>query len=247
MSNSMLIFIVVMGWTLIVFGGITYLIVKKKEYSLISGFYNRPKEEQEYLIQYGYIEKMGKVLLISFYLLIIATLLTVFGVPYGIEIGFGLFMLELLGGIIYIQKYEVPHKRKKYYLLYGIITFVTIGIVGGLFVMGNMKSEFVIKNDTFIISGMYGVEWSVEEIEKVELLDQLPEIMFKNSGLSSTTTKKGKFTLEAPYGKGRLFVQVKNSPFIYVSTKEDYVIINRDSPKETKAVYQQLLKLISLQ
>jgi hypothetical protein len=91
---------------------------------LISGFSNRPKEEQEYLIQNGFIEKLGKVLLYSFFMLVIAAVLPIFRIPYGVEIGWGLFIFFTFGGLLYLQKFEVPTKRKKYRWLYGSFFFI---------------------------------------------------------------------------------------------------------------------------
>ena len=175
MSTGMLIYIIVMGWTLIVYGSIAYFIIKKKEYGLISGFFNRPKEEQEYLIQNGFIEKLGKVLLYSFFMLVIAAVLPIFRIPYVVEIGWGLFIIFTFGGLLYLQKFEFPTKRKKYRWLYGIITILTIGLIIGVSFAGNQDNEILIENNTFIISGMYGIEWSLERIENVELLKNPPK------------------------------------------------------------------------
>ncbi|MFB1050236.1 hypothetical protein [Paraliobacillus sp. JSM ZJ581] len=41
MDKSNVILFIIMAWTLLVYGGVTYLIVKKKAYGLMSGFSNR--------------------------------------------------------------------------------------------------------------------------------------------------------------------------------------------------------------
>lgn len=242
MTTGMLIFIVVMGWTLIIHGGITYLIVRKKEYSLISGFYNRPKEEQEYLIENGYVEKLGKIFLYSFYILLLAILLTVFRVPYGPLIGFSLFIVFLLGGLIYLQKYELPHKRKKSLWIIGIISTITIGIIAvGVFI-GSTNNDITIENEKLIINGMYGVEWTFDKIAKVELLDELPEVLKRTNGFSTENVRKGLFKLEEPYGQGKLFVTGKEGPFLYIALDDGYVILNRESKQETVDIYEKLVQ-----
>src|SRR5690606_26111807 len=112
--------------------------------SLISGFSNRPKEEQEYLIENGYMKKLGKIMVYSFYLLVLATILPIFNVPYGIEIGFGLFTLYLFGGLMYVQKFEVPHKRKKMFWIVGILFIFIFVSIGGVFIAGNAENEITI-------------------------------------------------------------------------------------------------------
>ncbi len=237
----MLIYIIVMGWTLIVYGSIAYFIIKKKEYGLISGFSNRPKEEQEYLIQNGFIEKLGKVLLYSFFMLVIAAVLPIFHIPYGVEIGWGLFIIFTFGGLLYLQKFEFPTKRKKYRWLYGIIAILTIGLIIGVSFAGNQDNEILIENNTFIISGMYGIEWSLERIENVELLKKLPEVVMKTNGFSSGNSRKGKFKLEEPYGFGRLFVTGDKGPFLYIRVNDDYVILNRPTEQETIEFYERIM------
>ncbi|MBS4219901.1 DUF3784 domain-containing protein [Bacillus sp. FJAT-49711] len=243
MSTGTIIFIIAMGWALIIYGGLTYLIVKKKEYSLISGFLHRSKEEQEYLIQNGYIEALGKILKITFYLFAATFLLGLLPIPYGFETGISLFLVVLLGGLIWMQKFEIPHKRKKMYWITGGIMAVTIGLVGGLIIAGSVDNEVTVNNEIFEVSGMYGIEWSIEEIKSVELLDELPEVIMKSNGFATSGQLKGRFQLEKPYGSGLLFVSGKNKPYLYVTTKKDYLILNRKNSEDTQNIYEALLKV----
>ncbi|MGM8214862.1 DUF3784 domain-containing protein [Bacillaceae bacterium W0354] len=244
MSKGMIIFIIVMGWTMLIHGGITYLIVKKKEYSLISGFYNRPEEERNYLIENGFIDRMGNFLIQSFYLLVLTFLLVVFNIPYGIGIGIGVFILHFFIGIMYLTKYEVPHKRKKTRWLFGSIFIGTFIFIGVLFVYGYMDNEVTVTDDMLEISGMYGIEWSLEDIEEVQLLDELPEVEYKSNGFATSDLLKGKFRLEEPYGKGILFVRKGYKPYLYVSMGDEYIILNRGNETDTKDLYQSLLRKI---
>ncbi|MBS4196753.1 DUF3784 domain-containing protein [Lederbergia citri] len=243
MSTGTIIFIIAMGWALIVHGGLTYLIVKKKEYSLISGFLNRPKEEQEYLIQNGYIEAVGKILKVSFYLFATTFLVGLLPIPYGFEIGIVLFLIVLLGGLIWLQKYEIPQKRKKMYWITSSIMAVTVALVGGLTIAGLVDNEVTVSHEAFKISGMYGVEWPIEEIKSVELLDTLPEVITKTNGYASSGQLKGHFQLEEPYGSGLLFVNKKNPPYLYVETNKDFLILNRKNIEDTRTIYESLLKV----
>ncbi|MBS4201810.1 DUF3784 domain-containing protein [Bacillus sp. FJAT-49732] len=243
MSTGTIIFIIVMGWALIIHGGLTYLIVKKKEYSLISGFLNRPKEEQEYLIQNGYMEALGNIFKITFYLFAATFIAGLLPIPYGFEIGLAIFLLALLGGLIWMQKYEVPHKRKKMYWITGGIMAVTIALVGGLTIAGWVDNEVTVNQENFKISGMYGVEWTIEDITSVELLEELPEVIMKSNGFAASGQLKGRFQLEEPYGSGLLFVNGKNKPYLYVTTKKDYLILNRKNSEDTKNIYESLLKV----
>ncbi len=242
MSKGMIIFAILTGWTLIIHGGLTYLIVKKKEYSLISGFFNRPEEEQKYLIEQGYIEKFGNVMKQSFFILLAAFLLTLFRVPYGAAVGFSVFTLHILIGIFYITKFEVPQKRKKYRWIIGSISFGTIAFIGGLLGYGYMENEVTITDDTFEISGMYGIEWDIDDIIDVQLLEELPVVEIRTNGISASNLLKGRFRLEDPYGTGTLFVKRNLSPYLYVATEENYLILNRDTRSETEEIYKKLME-----
>jgi hypothetical protein len=88
---------------------------------------------------------------------------------------------------------------------------------------------------------MYGIEWSIERIENVELLKELPEVLMKTNGFSSESARKGKFKLEEPYGIGRLFVTGDKGPFLYIRVNDDYVILNRPTEQETIEFYERIM------
>lgn len=240
MESSTIIFIIAMGWALIIYGGITYLIVKKKEYSLISGFLNRPKEEQEYLIKNGYMEAMGRFFKITFYLFALAFLLGLLPIPYGFEVGITIFLLVLLVGMVWLQKYELPKKRKKMYWVTSSISIALFAFISGITIYGFSGNKVMIHNGTFEVSGMYGIEWKIADIESVELLDELPKVITKSNGFATSELLKGRFRLEDPYAGGLLFIKEKKAPYLYITTNSDYLILNRDDPKETLQLYKEL-------
>lgn len=244
LKTSTIIYLIAMGWALLIHGGLTYLIVKKKEYSLISGFSNRPKEEQETLIKNGFIDAMGRFLTISFYLFAVTFVAGLLPIPYAFEVGMTIFIVYLLGGLVWMQKYEVPHKRKKMYWTTGILAFITLGIVGGLTVASMLENEVTIEQHQLKISGMYGDEWPIEDVKSVKLLDELPEVIVKTNGFATEGQLKGRFRLEEPYGSGQLFVKGKTGPFLYISTKKECIILNRADPEETQNLYQSLTEQI---
>lgn len=241
METSTIIYIIAMGWGLIIYGGITYLIVKKKEYSLISGFLNRPKEEQEFLIKNGYMEATGKLFKWTFYLFLLTFIIGLLPIPYGFEISISVFLIALLGGMVWLQKYELPAKRKKMYWITGSISFITFAFVGGIIGYGLIDNEITVDRDTLTISGMYGIEWDLADVESVKLLDELPDVITKSNGFATSGVLKGRFRLEEPYGGGGLlFVKGEKGPFLYVATDSEYLILNRDDHHETEQLYKTL-------
>ena len=234
--------IILLGWVAIILGGLTYLVKKKKDATLISGFSNRTKEEQEYLKQSGYIEAVGNYLLISFIIFLATYILWIFSVPYSMEVGLSILLIVVLAGMIWLQRYEVPHKRKKMYWITVSFTAVLICFLVGLTYVGLKENQVAVEDGKFVVSGMYGVEWDLEDVEKVELLDELPRVIVKTNGFATEGHLKGRFRLESPYEGGLLFVRVKDgAPYLYVETKDgDYVILNRSDGKETERLYKQL-------
>lgn len=242
MSTVKIGMIILLGWVAIILGGLTYLVRKQKDATLISGFSNRPKEEQEYLKQSGYIEAVGKYLFISFIIYLITYVLWIFSVPYSLEVGFSILIIFALVGLVWIQRYEVPHKRKKMYWFTGSTTVILLGSLAVLTYFSLLENKVTVEESTLNISGMYGVEWNLDDIEKIELLDELPRVIVKTNGFATEGHLKGRFRLESPYEGGLLFVKMKDGPpYLYVETKDgEYVILNRSDSKETERLYKEL-------
>ncbi|MGP4041632.1 DUF3784 domain-containing protein [Gracilibacillus sp. D59] len=240
MDTGLIIFVIIMGWTLIIYGGITFFIVKKKHNYLISGFSNRPKEEQEYLEQNGYINAMGKLLTYTFYLLAISFVLGLFSVPYGFEISLTLFMIILFAGIIWIQRYEVPHKRKKNYWIIGIVAPVTLILITGLSISGFTENDITVEDGYLVISGMYGEEIPFQDINQVEKINQLPEVIAKTNGFAMTNRLKGEFRMEGYSETVTLFISGDANPYLVIETEKGTIIFNRDTEAEIDRLYQQL-------
>lgn len=106
----MLIIFFIQLLVVLIFLLIGWAIVKKEAYGLISSFRSRPKEEQEELIQNGYPQKTGKLLIGTAIILLMMLPLLFTSFPYAIEAQIGVMVFLLLGGFIYLSKYEVPKK-----------------------------------------------------------------------------------------------------------------------------------------
>lgn len=233
-----------MGWTVIIYGGITYLFSKKQDHTLLSGFSNRPKEEKEYLRQSGYLDALNKLFVTTFWLLFVAFILGLLPISFAFEISLAIFILVLMVGLVWIQRYEVPHKRKKKLWLFGAFSTVTIIFIIVITGIGYIDNDIKIEDETFTITGMYGVEWDIADIETIELMNTLPEVNFRTNGFATAGILKGNFNLEPPYGNGLLFIQKNSAPYLYIETKENYMILNRKDPKETTEIYNELLKMM---
>lgn len=125
----------------------------------------------------------------------------------------------------------------------GFISAGTIIFIAVITSLGFInKTEIYVHEDTLEVTGMYGVEWDLADIERVELLDELPEVLIRMNGFSMPGVLKGHFKLEEPYGHGLLFVQGNEEPYLAIFTSDNYMIINRKENEETLNIYEQLQK-----
>jgi hypothetical protein len=211
----------------------------KKAYWLISGFATRPEEEQQELIKNGFLQKTGKLLMTTAVGMFILLPLLFTPFKFTMEVQFGFMILFLLGGLIYLSKYEVPKKRKRSYVISSTLFVVVIGFVGVLSFLGYQNYELTTRKDSFEITGMYGDEWKYEDIKRLELMEEMPEVTWKQDGFGLSTMSKGRFKVEG-YGSSLLFIQKGSSPYLYIELKDKIIFINSKNPEQTRSWYEKL-------
>lgn len=226
---SVVLIFLIIGWA----------ILKKEAYGLISGFRSRSESEQEELIRNGYPQNIGKMLLVTGLVLLalLPLLLTTF--PYALEVHVGVMVIMLMGGFIYVSKYDLPSKRKRSYIISIVITVITAGTLAVVFFLGFQEPEMSFQQNSFEISGVYGDEWEYSEILNVELLDEMPEVTLRTNGYGTPTISKGHFKVK-DLGKSLLFIHKGKSPYLYIETQHDKIFINSKSAEQTKAWYDHL-------
>ncbi|ART75597.1 hypothetical protein B4U37_05950 [Sutcliffiella horikoshii] len=220
---------------------IGWAIVKKEAYGLISSFRSRPKEEQEELIQNGYPQKTGKLLIGTAIVLLIMLPLLFTSFPYAMEVQIGVMVVLLLGGFIYLSKYEVPKKRKKSYIISTSIAVVTFGFLFVVSYLGFQEAELTLRENSFEISGVYGDEWRFEDITQVDLVEEMPEVYLRTNGYGMQSISKGHFKVK-DYGSSLLFIYKGNSPYLLIKTNDDTIFINSKDAEKTKDWYYQLVE-----
>lgn len=225
-------------FVIVLFSILGWAIRYKKNYWLISGFAGRPAAEQEELIQNKMPQKTGGLLLATAIGMLILLPLAFTGFTYAMEVQIGFMLLFLLGGSIYLSKFEIPRKRKRMYWFTSILSFAVIGFISGLTYLGYQKPDLAITEDTFEITGMYGDEWPIESITKLELLEEMPEVTWKENGFGLSTLAKGRFTVEG-YGSSLLFIH-KEAPYIYIEMGRKHIFINGENEEQTLKWHEQL-------
>jgi hypothetical protein len=228
------------AFLLLLFG---WAVRNKEAYWLISGFATRPEEEQQQLIENGYPQKIGTLLIATAVGMIMLLPLSFTPFKYAMEVQFGFMLVFLFGGFIYLSKYEVPEKRKRSYMIGSVFFIVVNGFVGVMLFLGYQDYELIANKDTFEITGIYGDEWEFQDIKRVELMEEMPEVTWKQDGYGLSTMAKGKFTVEG-YGSSLLFIQKGSSPYLYIELKNKKIFINGHNSKETRAWYDQLVQKV---
>ncbi|WP_428908366.1 DUF3784 domain-containing protein [Niallia sp. Krafla_26] len=219
----------------LVFG---WAIRTKQQYGLLSGFNNRSEEEQKELIERGYPQKTGTLLIFTAVGMLLLFPLNFTTLPYVIEVQYGFMMIFLFGGMIYLSRYEVPSKQKKSLWLGLGFSFLIFGFIIVLFFIGYQPNELVVNEDTFEINGMYGDEWNLADIEKIEILHDMPEIHYKENGFGMENLSKGHFYVEK-YGSSLLFIR-HQAPYLLIDLKNKSIFINGKNTEQTNGWYEQL-------
>jgi hypothetical protein len=235
----MSLFIEIQLFMVLLFLFFGWAIVKKECYWLISNFNGKPKDEQQQLIKNGYPQGIGKLMLVTAAGMVILLPLSFTSFPYSLEVQFGFMMLFLLGGLVYLSKYEVREKRKRSYLFSSLLAIGTIGFVVGLYFLGYQDFELKDYDNSFEITGMYGEEWDYAEIRHVELLEEMPEVTWKENGFGLATLAKGYFKV-VDYGSSLLFIHKDSQPYLFIETDHDKIFINSKSSSETIEWYELL-------
>lgn len=85
---------------------------------------------------------------------------------------------------------------------------------------------------------MYNYDFSLADIEQLDLVDQVPK-GFKTNGESKSNVARGKFSLNG-LGATRLYIYKNNPPYIRMKLKSTYIFYNDQDPERTKQLYAQL-------
>lgn len=214
--------------------------VRKKEgYWLISGFSSRPLEEQEELIRSGYPQKVGSLLIITALGMLILFPLMFTSFKFTIEVQLGFMIIFLMGGMIYLTKYEVPKKRKRSYIISFTLFITIIGGMSALSYFSYQGYELVTKEESFEITGMYGDEWKYEDITSIELMEEMPEVTARTNGVGLPALSKGHFKVTG-YGSSLLFIQKGSSPYIYIELRDKRIFINDKNPEQTRIWFERI-------
>lgn len=102
-----------------------------------------------------------------------------------------------------------------------------------------VESKVSISQSHIEITGMYGGQYTVEDITSIELSDNIPNILRRTNGASFMEIKKGNFNL-SQIGKSKLYLHSSKGPYIIIKSTEQNIIINFRDGNKTQEIYKLL-------
>lgn len=228
--------LVVWGIIGIILCGIAYMVHNKKMYDFVSGYNTSSEEEKQEYKNNGYLVYIGHFLWGMAIIWLIGFLFIALKVPYALEIQVAIFLFYTLGGTIYGSKYSPVKKKKRNYIFSISLTVIILVFVGGLFFVGMRPTEVTIDEKTISFSGMYSYELKWENIQSAEVIESLPDNIWRTNGFGTSTRALGHFSSEE-LGKGRMYVYIEDAPYILLNTDEGFLILNSKDEQETLQWY----------
>ncbi|PYZ95564.1 hypothetical protein CR205_18720 [Alteribacter lacisalsi] len=224
---------------LMIWGG-GYLIYKKRMYGLLSGFNTKSEEDQERLIEAGFPQASGRMLMNTSYILLAGAVIALFGwVEEAVLLSWGVWLAVLFGRALFLNRMNKSHTQK----LDGfIIIFSAIFVFGGttaLFIAGEAENDIAVTDGQIEVTGWYGSKWTVEDVTSVSLIETPPDTRMRTNGIAYGHRQKGLFRVDE-LGNGRLYLFRNHPPFLFVQTEDDFFFINSRDEERTQAWYEEI-------
>lgn len=85
----------------------------------------------------------------------------------------------------------------------------------------------------------YGQDYPLADVTSASLESRLPRVLTRTNGFAGGGLLRGWFLVDG-LGKGKLFVDAGNGPYVLVRLREGFVIVNFSDPAKTRALYERL-------
>lgn len=126
-----------------------------------------------------------------------------------------------------------------------ILAAVIVGVVGLSIYLSPLDfgsvNFFIVNDSATITAPMYSDDFTPDQIEHVELIENLPSLR-KHHGGDSPTFYVGDFNVMG-YGNCSVYVRRNNTPYIVITLDNRTIIFNGNTPEDTENYYLQLSEL----
>lgn len=164
------------------------------------------------------------------------------GILYIDLLFWSLFIVAIFYMLVRAQRFDHNPKTKSDRIVLGLVlgSFILLGLfVTGMIIYGSLTPSVEVKDDFLEIGGMSRFTLPLADIEEVVLKETMPPIIRKVNGFDAGPVRKGLFAVEE-LGTGRLYLQSRQGPFIYIFHVDGYVIINFNDRRQTEELYRTL-------
>ncbi len=180
-----------------VFIGIPLIVTERNAKYLISGYNTMSEKEREQFDLKGYLPFMKKVLIpLGVVVLVQALVFQLMGKMHFAIFGMLLLLLTIVP-IFVIKSQKFDHNKKgatrtTAYVVATICLVILIGIIVG-FYYSTRPNEIDITEKHVVITGSYGTQMAIDDIDTVYMVTDLPTIKMKVNGFAAGGYSKGKF------------------------------------------------------
>lgn len=120
-----------------------------------------------------------------------------------------------------------------------ILTIIIIIVLGVVVFIGSRENNITITEQSIKISGMYGMDINVKDIQLVELRENAPRVINKINAIDIPFLKKGTFKLEE-FERAKLFIHSTSGPYLIIISDLDTIIMSFKDPDHTTNIYNEI-------
>jgi len=220
--------------------GLGFVVNQKNAPSVISGYKQLPEKDKKQIRLVEYVSFFRKFhFFIGLSIVLFSILFFMLKMPD--FIGYVLIVFSLPGYTFFIYKsqfYYPPQQRMIFKISFSIMLILSIGVILMMYVF-QTAPKVEIYNNQLQISGIYGENIEIQNINEVYLLKSLPPISYKTNGVAMSHIKKGWFKLKDGR-KVKLFINEMSGPFIEIIDFQNKTIIIGLKDFDEELLYHQL-------
>lgn len=215
------------------FIGIGFVITSNNAKHLLSNYRSMSSEDQAAFGLDDYIKEFRSFhTFLGLTLILSGILINQFGRPNLLELLVGVYPILAYAYFIYKTKHfnsEREQNRIKYYV--GLLGLIAVALTA-LFFYSMAGNDILFHEHSIEVTGMYGEDIQVNDIESLDLVAELPEIKLRVNGSSIGSNLVGSFKTSG--GKRvKLFVDKSRPTFIRIETRNRGLIFYNSETTKT--------------
>lgn len=218
-----------------------------KWYWLIAGFNTMPKEQKKQVNTEGLGRAIGNFLFLLGALMMGGSLLEARGMDNAFLVTMLAQLMVIPIFVVWVQRYDPSTRNADGRMKLSVkavlgVVILACGFSALLIGYGLIPPDVTVTGDAVSVSGMYGTTFQAHRISEVQLVETIPGIRRKTSGMNAGSVRKGWFELESGEN-ALLFVTLNRPPYVTFRDEHRLVIINQKDSQSTASLYQAISDL----